>query len=143
MKSVLIADDHTLIREALCDLFSSQEDFEVCGDAENGQEAIEMAEVLRPDLIVLDLSMPVMNGIEAAGALRQLMPETPIIVFSEYSDVFSEREARSEGISALVSKTEPVSMLLDKARAVLYHTAGGFLSHSNQRKEQGHVHARS
>jgi CheY-like chemotaxis protein len=93
-----------------------------------------MAQVLRPDLIVLDLSMPVMNGIEAAGALRQLMPETPIIVFSEYSDVFSEREARSEGISALVSKTEPVSMLLDKARAVLYHTAGRVPFTPNQRK---------
>jgi DNA-binding NarL/FixJ family response regulator len=143
VKWVLIAEDHTLTREALCDLFSSQEDFEVCGDAENGQEAIEMAEVLCPDLIVLDLSMPVMNGIEAAGALRQLMPETPIIVFSEYSDVFSEREAGSEGISAFVSKTEPVSVLLDKARAVLYHTAGGCVSPSNQRKEQGHVHARS
>jgi DNA-binding NarL/FixJ family response regulator len=142
VKWVLIAEDHTLTREALCDLFSSQEDFEVCGDAENGQEAIEMAEVLRPDLIVLDLSMPVMNGIEAAGALRKLMPETPIIVFSEYSDVFSEQEARSEGISGLVSKTEPVSVLLDKARAVLYHTADGFLS-PNQRKEQGHVHTRS
>jgi len=135
VKSVLIADDHTLIREALCDLFSSQEDFEVCGDAENGQEAIEMAQVLRPDLIVLDLSMPVMNGIEAAGALRQLTPETPIIVFSEYSDVFSEQVARSEGISGLASKTEPVSVLLYKARAVLYHTADGFLS-PNQRKEQ-------
>ena len=143
VKSVLIAEDHALTRHALCSLFDSQEDFEVCGDAENGQEAIEMAEVLRPDLIVLDLSMPVMNGIEAAGALRQLMPETPIIVFSEYSDVFSEREAGSEGISALVSKTEPVSVLLDKARTVLYHTAGGFVSPSNRRKEQGHVHARS
>jgi DNA-binding NarL/FixJ family response regulator len=143
VKSVLIAEDHALTRQALCSLFTSQEDFEVCADAEDGQEAIEMAQVLRPDLIVLDLSMPVMNGIEAAHALRQLMPETPIIVFSEYSDVFSECEARSEGISALVSKTEPVSVLLDKARAVLYSTGGGFLSPFNQRKEQGHVHTRS
>jgi DNA-binding NarL/FixJ family response regulator len=143
VKTVLIAEDHALTRQALCSLFTSQEDFEVCADAEDGREAIEMAQVLRPDLIVLDLSMPVMNGIEAAHALRQLMPETPIIVFSEYSDVFSEREARSEGISALVSKTEPVSVLLDKARAALYSTAGGFVSPSNQRKEQGHVHARS
>ena len=128
VKSVLIVEDHALTRQAVCSLFASQEDFEVCGDAENGQEAVEIAQVLRPDLIVLDLSMPVMNGIEAAQALKQLMPETPIIVFSEYCDVFSELEARSEGISALVSKTEPVSVLLDNARAVLDYTAGGFLS---------------
>jgi DNA-binding NarL/FixJ family response regulator len=132
VKSVLVAEDHALTRQALCSLFASQEDFEVCADAENGQEAVEMAQLLRPDLIVLDLSMPVMNGIEAAQALKRLMPETPIIVFSEYCDVFSEREARSEGLSALVSKTEPVSVLLDSARAVLRCTAGGFLSPSNQ-----------
>ena len=87
--------------------------------------------------------MPVMNGIEATQALKQLMPDTPIIVFSEYCDVFSEREARSEGISALVSKTKPVSVLLDNARAVLDYTTGGFLSPSNQTKEQPHVHTRS
>ena len=120
VKSVLIAEDHALMRQAICNLFSSQEDFEVCGDAENGQEAVEMAQVFGPDLIVLDLSMPVMNGIEAARAMRELTPETPIIAFSEYSDVFSESEAHSEGISAVVSKTEPISVLLDKARAAVY-----------------------
>ena len=143
VKSVLIVEDHALTRQAVCSLFASQEDFEVCGDAENGQEAVEIAQVLCPDLIVLDLSMPVMNGIEAAQALKQLMPETPIIVFSEYCDVFSEREARAEGISALVSKTEPVSVLLDNARAVLDYTAGGFVSPTNQREEQPHVHTHS
>ena len=143
VKSVLIVEDHALTRQAVCSLFASQEDFEVCGDAENGQEAVEIAQVLRPDLIVLDLSMPVMNGIEAAQALKQLLPETPIIIFSEYCDVFSEREARSEGISALVSKTEPVSVLLDNARAVLDYTAGGFLSPPTKDKEEPHVHTRS
>jgi two-component system, NarL family, response regulator LiaR len=140
-KSVLIAEDHALTRHAMCSVFTSQEDFEVCGDAENGREAVEMAQVLHPDLIVLDLSMPVMNGIEATQTLKQLMPDTPIIVFSEYCDVFSEREARSEGISALVSRTEPVSVLLDNARAVLDDTTGGFLSPSNQTKETTCSHA--
>jgi DNA-binding NarL/FixJ family response regulator len=143
-KSVLIAEDHALTRQALCSLFASQEDFEVCGDAENGQEAVEIAQVLRPDLIVLDLSMPVMDGIDATRALRQLSLGIPIIVFSEYGDVFSESEARSEGIAALVSKAEPVSVLLDKARAVVYSsTESRSLSHSNLRKEQSHVHSRS
>jgi DNA-binding NarL/FixJ family response regulator len=123
LKSILIADDNEFIRQALCHLFTSQEDFDVCGDAENGMEAIEMAQVLHPDLILLDLSMPVMNGVEAACELKRLMPMVPIIVFSEYGDVFSEREARSTGISAVVSKTEPLTMLLDKARAVFYSAA--------------------
>jgi len=126
-KSVLIAEDHALLRQAICSLFDAQQDFEVCGDAENGKEAVEMAQVLHPDLIVLDLSMPVMNGVEAAHALRRFVPETPIVVFSEYSDVLSEHDARSEGISALVSKTEPVSVLLDKARAAVHSTVDGFL----------------
>lgn len=123
VKSVLIADDQKIIRNMLCLMFSSQNDFEVCGEAENGQEAVEMAEILRPDLIILDLSMPLMNGIEAACALKKTMPMTPIIVFSGYSDVFSEREARKSGVAALVSKTESLSVLVEKARAVVHPMA--------------------
>jgi DNA-binding NarL/FixJ family response regulator len=118
-KTVLLVDDNAAIRDVLCGLFGSQTDFEVCGEAENGQEAIEKAERLRPDLIVMDRSMPVMNGIEAARVLKRLMPAAPLIIFSEYSDVFSEQEARSAGVSALVSKSEHVSVLLGKARSLL------------------------
>lgn len=122
-KSVLIADDHEMIRKALCGLFASQADFDVCAEAENGKEAVEMAQVLRPDLILLDVSMPVMNGIEAACELKRLMPMVPIIVFSDYGSAFSERDARSTGISAVVSKTEQLSVLLGKARTVLHSKA--------------------
>jgi CheY-like chemotaxis protein len=121
--SVLIADDQEVIRHMLCLIFASQADFEVCGEAENGQEAVEMAQILHPDLIMQDLSMPVMNGIEAACALKEVMPLTPIIVFSEYSDVFSEREARKTGVAALVSKTADLSVLVEKARAVVHAVA--------------------
>lgn len=123
MRSVLIADDQEVIRRMLCLVFASQNDFEVCGEAENGQEAVEMAQILHPDLILLDLSMPVMNGIEAACELKRLMPMTPIIVFSEFIDVFSDREARRAGIAARVSKTENLEVLLDRARAVFYPLA--------------------
>lgn len=123
MKSILIADDHDMIRKALCELFDSQEDFEVCGEAENGKEAVEMAQIFLPDLILLDLSMPVMNGIEAACELKRLMPMVPIVVFSEYGDVLSENEARETGISAVVSKDANLSVLLDRARSVLYPMA--------------------
>ena len=122
-KMVLVVDDNAAIRQALCHLFTSEADFDVCGEAENGQEAIKKAQALHPDLIVMDLSMPVMNGIDAARTLKTLMPMVPVIIFSEYSDVFSEQEARSAGISALVSKSEPVSVLIDRVRALLYPAA--------------------
>src|SRR5437870_10190381 len=122
-KSVLLVDDNAAIRQVLCQLFASEADFDVCGEAENGREAIEKAQELYPDLIVLDLSMPVMNGIDAARVLRKLMPTVPLFVFSEYCDVFSDEEARSAGVSALVSKSEHMSVLVGKARALLYPMA--------------------
>jgi two-component system, chemotaxis family, chemotaxis protein CheY len=122
-KTVLIADDNAYIRHTLCELFQSQADFDVCGEAENGKEAIEKAQELDPDLIVLDLSMPVMNGLDAARVLKGIMPRVPLIMFSEYSEVFSEQEARSVGISTLISKSEHISVLMEKARSLLYRAA--------------------
>jgi two-component system chemotaxis response regulator CheY len=121
--TVLIVDDSLFIREALCDLFEAEEDFDVCGDAENGREAVEIAQVLHPDLILLDLSMPVMNGLEAARVLKRLMPEVPLLMYSAFSDSFTEKQARSAGVSALVSKSENVSVLLGKARSLVYPIA--------------------
>jgi DNA-binding NarL/FixJ family response regulator len=122
-KSVLVVDDNAAIRQMLCCVLTLETDFAVCGEAENGRDAIEKAQALHPDLIVMDLSMPVMNGIEAARTLKILFPMLPVIIFSEYSDVFSEQEARSAGISALVSKSEQLSVLIDRVRALLYPPA--------------------
>jgi two-component system, chemotaxis family, chemotaxis protein CheY len=122
-KAILIVDDNAFIRHILCELFKSRADFDVCGEAANGKEAIEKAQELRPDLIVLDLSMPVMNGLDAARVLRRLMPTVPMIMFSEYSDTFSGQEAHSVGISTLVSKSEHVSVLVEKAHSLLYDVA--------------------
>jgi CheY-like chemotaxis protein len=79
---VLVADDNAYVRHSLCERFQSQADFAVCGEAKNGKEAIDKARQLRPDLIVLDLSIPVMNGLEAARALTHIMPDVPLIMFS-------------------------------------------------------------
>jgi DNA-binding NarL/FixJ family response regulator len=121
--TILIADDCRYIRKALCELFEAEEDFDVCGDAENGREAVEIAQVLHPDLILLDLSMPVMNGLETARVLKRVMPEVPLIMYSAFSDSFTEKQARSAGVSALVSKSENVSVLLGKARSLVYPIA--------------------
>ena len=115
---ILIVDDNAIIRQALCKVFTAEADFDICGQAKNGQEAIEEAQELQPDLIVMDLSMPVMNGIEAARVLKRMMPRIPLIIFSDYSDVFSEREAQFAGVSALVQKSKH-SILVGKARALV------------------------
>jgi DNA-binding NarL/FixJ family response regulator len=117
--TILIVDDSLPVREALCTLFDREEDFDVCGEAENGREAIDKARELHPDLILLDLSMPVMNGLDATRTLKRVMPEVPVIMYSAHSDSSIEKEARSAGAWALVSKFESVSVLLGKARSVL------------------------
>jgi two-component system chemotaxis response regulator CheY len=122
-KAVLIVDDNALIRQTLCEIFKREGDFKVCGEAENGREAIEKAEQLHPDLIVLDLSMPVMNGLDAARVLKRLMPTVPLIMYSAFGDQYAEQQARLIGISELVSKSEHVSVLIHKARGLLYPTA--------------------
>jgi DNA-binding NarL/FixJ family response regulator len=120
---VLIVDDSELIRHALCELFRQEPDFEVCGEAENGKVAVEKARELRPDLIVLDLSMPVMNGFEAARVLKRVMPSVPLIMYSGFSDESAQYQARLVGISEVVSKSEHASVLILKARSLVYSDA--------------------
>jgi two-component system, chemotaxis family, chemotaxis protein CheY len=122
-KTVLIVDDNSYIRQALCEQFKRESDFEVCGEAENGKEAIAKARELQPDLIVLDHSMPVMNGLDAARELKRLMPTVPLIMYSAFGDTFMEQQARLIGISELVSKSQPAAILVSKARNLVYHNA--------------------
>ena len=114
--TILIADDSISVRKALCNIFEREADFDICGQAENGKEAIEKAKRLQPDLILLDLSMPVMNGLDATRILKRVMPEVPVIMFSAYSDSSIEKESHSAGVSMLVSKFEHISVLLSEAR---------------------------
>ena len=122
-KAVLIADDNDSVRRALCEAFLRHSDFEVCAEAHDGQDAIEKALRLRPDLIVLDLSMPIMNGLDAARELKDRMPSVPIILFTFHVDLFVKEAALPSGVSDVVSKSEDVSVLITKARSLLYQNA--------------------
>ncbi len=119
VRSVLVVDDSPAIRKAVCELFTCEGDFEVCGYAENGREAVEKALLLQPALIVTDLSMPLMNGLEETRILRKLMPSVPVIIYSAHIDSFMEKEAQRAGASAVVSKSEAVAVLIGKARELL------------------------
>jgi two-component system chemotaxis response regulator CheY len=122
-KTILIVDDNDHIRLSLCEQFKREADFEICGEAENGKEAIAKARELHPDLIVLDLSMPVMNGLDAARELKRLMPTVPLIMYSAFGDRLVEQQARLIGISELVTKSQPATILVSKARRLVYRTA--------------------
>jgi DNA-binding NarL/FixJ family response regulator len=118
-KSVLLVDDSPLIRRCLHRVFDSEVEFAVCGEAANGREAIEKAEALHPDLIVLDLSMPEMNGLEAARRLSKVLPSARLILLSSYTEVLPAEAARSAGFSAVFSKAQNIAKLVDRARDVL------------------------
>ena len=122
--TILIADDNDAVRRAVCEVFTRESDFEVCGEAHDGHDAIEKAQRLHPDLIILDLSMPVMNGLDAARALRdRLVPPVPIILFTLYDAGIVEERARYAGVADVVSKSEHISVLIDAARRLLYRNA--------------------
>jgi DNA-binding NarL/FixJ family response regulator len=120
---VLIADDNAFVRTALYEIFRREPDLHVCGVVENGREAIEEAFRLQPDLILLDLEMPVMNGLEAARVLRQMMPAVLLVIYSARPREISPQVATSIGISGLVSKTDRISVLMETVRGVLYRKA--------------------
>jgi DNA-binding NarL/FixJ family response regulator len=120
---VLIADDNAFVRTALYEFFDREPDFQVCALAENGREAIEAASRLRPDLIVLDRTMPVMSGLDAARVLKNILPRVPLIMYCATPEECTEALTKSAGVSAIVSKSESASVLIDTCRSLLHRKA--------------------
>src|SRR5262249_24871842 len=116
---VFIVDDNCFVRQLLTEIFKRENDFDVCGEAANGREAVKSASMLHPDLIVLDLAISVMNGLDAARSLTKSLPAVPLIVYSGIGDRFVEQQAKFIGIAALISKAEPPGTLVSKARILL------------------------
>ncbi|MDP2863359.1 MAG: response regulator transcription factor [Desulfobacterales bacterium] len=101
---VLIAEDHTIVRQGLARLLSDQPGLEVIGQAVNGRDAVEMAEKLNPDIIIMDIAMPKMNGIEASKRIRKLLPKTKILILSMYSHEHYIHELLEAGVSGYLLK---------------------------------------
>lgn len=117
VRRVLVVDDNKDIRRAVRNLLETHDHFEVCGEAVDGRDAIVKTEQLDPDLIVLDLSMPVMNGMDAARAIKKNKPATPIILFTLHGDAGIQSAAIAIGIRAVVAKTD-LDDLVAQATAV-------------------------
>jgi CheY-like chemotaxis protein len=117
-KTVLVVDDNSAIRKKLATAFLS-DGFKTCAEAKDGREAIELAQRIKPDVITLDLSMPRMNGLQASSELRKVLPNTPIILFTLYGETLSKTEISKTGVNLVLSKTEPLSTLIDKAHELM------------------------
>lgn len=105
-KCILIVDDSPVIRKISRETLEREAGWEVCGEASNGRQGIEKAQQLKPDLIVLDLAMPVMNGLDAAHELTRLLPGVPLVMFTNFETTHLKRAALSAGIRAIVSKDQ-------------------------------------
>jgi CheY-like chemotaxis protein len=118
-KTVLLVDDNPAIRHELESLFLS-DGFAIAGEACNGKEAVDLARKIAPDLIILDLSMPVMNGLEAAPQLKVVAPKSVIILLTMYAAEAVSQQAASSGIDMVLSKTESTDKILAKAHSLLH-----------------------
>ncbi len=118
---ILIADDHGIVRQGLVSLIKSQVDMEVIGQAQDGTEVVQLAKKLRPDVIIMDITMPGMNGIEATGLVLAERPDTKIIALSMYSNKYFVTEMLRAGARGYVLK----SNLFDELAKALHAVASG------------------
>jgi DNA-binding NarL/FixJ family response regulator len=110
-KRILIADDHESVLRGLRALLGAERGWEVCGDAVDGREAVAKAMELRPDLVVLDLAMPRMDGLRAAQEISKRLPAVPIVLHTLYGTTEVERAANQYGIQRVVGKAKPSALI--------------------------------
>ena len=119
---ILIADDHALLRRGLATLLGFNNDIAVVGDAKNGEEAVKAAVKLKPDVVVMDFSMPVMDGVEATRQIRAALPDTHVLILTSYSTSVDVSRAMEAGASGAFVKDAEDERLVDAIRTV---AAGG------------------
>lgn len=114
---VLIADTHPVIRRAVRSTLLVHPEIEVCGEATTGVEAIEEAKKLKPDVVVMNITLPVLNGFETAREIKAVLPEAAIVILSQHADREFVEEARKIGIRAYVAKTRAAEALVKAVQA--------------------------
>ena len=118
---ILLADDHDIVRRGLRDQLTTREGWEVCGEATNGREAVAMALKLKPDVVVLDLSMPELNGLEATRQIRRELPRTEVLIFTMHETEQLIREVLAAGARGYVLKSDAGRQLTSAVEALSHH----------------------
>ncbi|MFZ4396771.1 MAG: response regulator [Kiritimatiellia bacterium] len=116
--TVLLAEDHMIVREGLKKLLETEKDILVVGEATNGRQAVDMAAKLRPDVVVMDIAMPQLNGLEATRQIRQLVPDAKILILSAHSDDAYVDRMTALGVSGYLIKQTSAHILSEAIREV-------------------------
>lgn len=116
---VLVVDDHETVRKGVCAILHAYFKPEICEEATNGQEGIDKAVALQPDIVILDTNMPVLGGFAAAKELQRLHPEIPILFLTMNGGEAFESEARKAGVQGFVTKDRAGETLVDAVKALL------------------------
>jgi DNA-binding NarL/FixJ family response regulator len=116
---ILVVDDHDIVRQGVCALISAQPTWEICGEARNGREAVKLAGELKPDIVIMDLLMPDLNGLDAARQIRKLSPSTEILILSGHEETELIQSVFDSGIRAYIFKSQARSHLVPAVTALL------------------------
>jgi DNA-binding NarL/FixJ family response regulator len=138
--SALLVDDHTLIRQGVRVLLEAEQDIEVVGEAGDGRQAVSMVEDLRPDVVVMDIAMPLLNGIEATRQILDLVPTTRVLVLSAHSDEEYVERAMELGAAGYVlkqSSLEDLATAIRTARAGKRYVSPSITRHRHRRSSAG------
>lgn len=118
---ILIADDHDVVREGLKTLLGARADFQVCGEAATGREAVATARALKPHVVVLDFSMPELNGLEATRQIRKALPDTEVLILTMHDSETLAREVLAAGARGFLLKTHAKRQLVAAVDALAQH----------------------
>ncbi|SHG59492.1 Response regulator receiver domain-containing protein [Fodinibius roseus] len=118
--TVLLVDDHEMMRQGLCKIVNDQKDMVVIGEASNGKEAVELCRTISPDTIIMDVSMPVMNGIEATKVIKYQLPNARIIGLSLHDSTAIIQHMRNAGATAFLKKDDAFETLCKTIRTIAF-----------------------
>src|SRR5579871_4058490 len=110
-KRILIVDDSKVLRQLVRTYLENRLDYIACAEAADGVEAVEQAQEVAPDLVIVDFCMPRLNGIEAAAILHRIFPKVPIILYTLHKEIIGKAHTQAAGIRSVVSKIDPVDVL--------------------------------
>jgi len=138
---ILLADDHEIVREGVRAMIQREAGWEICGEASTGREAVSQAEALKPDLVIMDIGMPDLNGLEATRQIKRLLPETEVLIFTANETEEIVRQVFQAGARAYLLKTEAAKHLIPALEMLRKHRTY-FSSKVSEMIFSGYMHGR-